>query len=152
MNDSHAPNVPPADPPPAWADRARVAPSGWASGRATSPRIVVVGPCAAGKSSLVARLKAHGLDASACAQEHSDVPYLWQLSKPDLVLFLDADRDAIGARRGVAWPAALDRAQRRRLARARAHVNCYIDSSELTLEQVAQRATALIGDWMGQRG
>lgn len=149
MNDSPTPNVPPADPPPAWANRARVTPSGWASGRAASPRIVVIGPCAAGKSSLVARLKARGLDASACAQEHSDVPYLWQLSKPDLVLFLDADRDTIGARRGVAWPDAFDRAQRRRLTRARARADCYIDSSELTPEQVAARAMAQIESWIG---
>lgn len=151
MNDAPAPNAPSADAPPTWANRARVAPSGWASGRAGSPRIVVIGPCAAGKSSLVARLKARGLDASACAQEHSDVPYLWQLSKPDLVLFLDADRDTIGARRGVAWPAALDRAQRRRLARGRARVDCYIDSSALTPEEVADRAVTLIENWMGRR-
>lgn len=140
-----------AEPPP-WAHRAHVAPSGWRAGTASSPRILVVGPCAAGKTTLVARLRAHGLDASACAQEHSGVPYLWQLSKPDLVVFLDADRDTIGARRGVEWPVALDRAQRQRLARARSQADIYLDSSRLTADEVATRALALIGDWRRARG
>lgn len=80
------------------------------------------------------------------------MPYLWQLSKPDLVVFLDADRDTIGARRGVEWPVALDRAQRQRLARARSQADIYLDSSRLTADEVATRALALIGDWRRARG
>ncbi|HEX5503007.1 MAG TPA: hypothetical protein VFW96_10315, partial [Thermomicrobiales bacterium] len=76
----------PGDEPPAWARRPAVAPSGWRAGGADAragPRVVVVGPCAAGKTTLVARLRARGHDAAVCAQEHSGVPYLWQLTRPD---------------------------------------------------------------------
>jgi guanylate kinase len=36
--------------------------------------VIVVGPCAAGKSSLVARLRAAGVRARSVSQEHSYVP------------------------------------------------------------------------------
>src|SRR6476660_778659 len=45
-----------------------------------NPRVVVVGVCSSGKSTLVGRLKTAGYDAHACSQEHSYVPHLWQLS------------------------------------------------------------------------
>ncbi len=127
---------------PGWARRTWVRPSGWRAGRhgrGAGPRVTVVGPCAAGKSTLVARLRARGYDAHAVAQEHSGVPYLWQLSEPDLLLFLDADRATIDARRGYEWPAAIDDAQQTRLAHARAHADLYLDSSALTPDEVAER-------------
>ena len=135
--------------PPTWARRPDVAPSGWRGGQtgrsgSAGPRVVIVGPCAAGKTTLVSRLHALGYDAHACAQEHSGVPYLWQLSEPDLLLFLDADRATIGARRGYEWPAALDEAQQARLAHARAHADLYLDSGPLTPDEVAERAAAFI--------
>lgn len=129
--------------PPEWAERPDVAPSGWLAGEAgarAGPRVVVVGPCAAGKTTLVERLRAGGYDAAVCAQEHSGVPYLWQLSRPDLLLYLDADPATIGARRGYEWPADLDAAERQRLAHARAHADLYLDSSPLTPAEVAARA------------
>ena len=139
----------PDDGPPQWARRADVAPSGWRGGRAgrpgsAGPRVVIVGPCAAGKTTLVSRLQALGYDAHACAQEHSGVPYLWQLSEPDLLLFLDADRATIGARRGYEWPAALNDAQQARLAHARAHADLYLDSGPLSPSEVADRAAHFI--------
>jgi predicted ATPase len=106
--------------------------------------VVIVGPCAAGKTTLVSRLQALGYDAHACAQEHSGVPYLWQLSEPDLLLFLDADRATIGARRGYEWPAALNDAQQARLAHARAHADLYLDSGPLSPAEVAERAAHFI--------
>lgn len=142
--------APPA--PPVWARRANVAPSGWREGRASSPRVSIVGPCAAGKSTLVARLQARGVDAYACAQEHSGVPYLWQLAWPDLLLFLDANRKAIAARRGMTWPASLDDAQRRRLAPARMRADAYLDTSDLALDEVVERAMRLIEDWTREGG
>ena len=139
----------PDDGPPEWARRTGVAPSGWRGGRAgrpgsSGPRVVIVGPCAAGKTTLVSRLHALGFDAHACAQEHSGVPYLWQLSEPDLLVFLDADRATIGARRGYEWPAPLNDAQQARLAHARAHADLYLDSGPLTPDEVAARAADFI--------
>ena len=49
------------------------------------PRIVVVGPCASGKSTLVSGLREHGYDALASGQEHSEVHHLWRRTNPDVV-------------------------------------------------------------------
>ena len=139
--------------PPAWARRTGITPSGWREGAGaqragTGPRVTIVGPCAAGKTTLVSRLQALGYDAHACAQEHSGVPYLWQLSEPDLLLFLDADLAAISVRRGHDWPAMLHAAQQERLAHARAHADLYLDGSPLSPDEVAERAARFIASWM----
>ncbi len=43
-----------------------------------STKIVVVGPCAAGKSTLVETLQVRGYDAHVSGQEHSAIASLWQ--------------------------------------------------------------------------
>ena len=56
-----------------------------------SPKIGVVGPCAAGKTTLIAGLRNHGYTAKHIAQEHSYVPAMWQLlTNPDILIYLDA--------------------------------------------------------------
>jgi len=61
---------------------------------ATDPRrVVVVGPCASGKSSLVAALAALGYDARVCGQEHSIIRELWRHSAPDVLIALAVDPD-----------------------------------------------------------
>lgn len=125
--------------PPAWARRDDVRPSGWRQGGTAGPRLTIVGPCAAGKTTLVANLRARGLDAHAVAQEHSGVAYLWQLSEPDLLIFLDVDLATTAARRRREWPASLYATQQGRLAHARAHTDLYLDGSALTPEEVAER-------------
>jgi len=125
--------------PPAWARRVEVQPSGWQHGGAVGPRLTIVGPCAAGKTTLVANLRARGLDAHAVAQEHSGVSYLWQLAEPDLLIFLDVDLATTAARRRREWPAALYATQQGRLAHARAHTDLYLDGSVLTPEEIAGR-------------
>lgn len=125
--------------PPAWARRTEVRPSGWQAGDVGGPRLTIVGPCAAGKTTLVANLHARGLEAHAVAQEHSGVSYLWQLAEPDLLIFLDVDLATTALRRRREWPATLYEAQQRRLAHARAHADLYLDGSALTPEEVAER-------------
>jgi len=130
--------------PPDWARRTDVGPSDWRAGGSAGPRVTIVGPCAAGKTTLVTRLQARGYDAHAVAQEHSGVPYLWQLSEPDLLVFLDVDLAATTARRQREWPAALHDTQQSRLAHARAHADFYLDSSPLTPDTVAERVAGFI--------
>jgi len=125
--------------PPAWARRTDVQPSGWQQGGAAGPRLTIVGPCAAGKTTLVANLHARGLDAHAVAQEHSGVSYLWQLSEPDLLIFLDVDLATTAARRRREWPASLYETQQGRLAHARTHADLYLDGSALTPEEIVER-------------
>jgi len=40
-------------------------------------KIMIVGPCAAGKTTLEANLTKLGYDARAVAQEHSEVQTMW---------------------------------------------------------------------------
>jgi hypothetical protein len=121
-----------------------VSPSGWRQGEAVVPRVAVVGPCAAGKSTLVAALRERGYDAHAVGQEHSGVPYLWRLGEPDLLIFLDVDIPTTGRRRNSAWPADLYETQQARLANAREHAALYLDTSPLTAREVAESAVAFV--------
>ncbi|CAA9581033.1 MAG: hypothetical protein AVDCRST_MAG18-3139 [uncultured Thermomicrobiales bacterium] len=130
--------------PPAWARRAEVKPS------EAGPRVTIVGPCASGKTTLVAHLRERGLDAHAVAQEHSGVPYLWQLAEPDLLIFLDVDLPTTAARRQREWPAALHETQHGRLAHARRHADLYLDSSPLGPDEVAERVAAFVAARSGR--
>ncbi|MEZ4539715.1 MAG: hypothetical protein R3C43_06990 [Chloroflexota bacterium] len=101
-------------------------------------RIAVVGPCASGKSTLVAALRAAGYEARHPAQEHSYVPDMWRrLVDPDVLIYLDLSHEAYRQRRPKddAGPDYLAM-QRERLAHARAHADLVVDTSGMTAEAV----------------
>ncbi len=107
---------------------------------AITNRVTVVGPCASGKSELVARLKSLGYDARHCAQEHSYVPDMWQrLSRPQVLVYLDASLAVIANRRKIDYGAAYLAVQRERLAHARAHCHIYLHTDPLSVDDVAQK-------------
>jgi len=106
-------------------------------------RVVVVGVCASGKSSLVRALVDRGYDARACAQEHSYVPDMWQrMSRPQALVCLDAREATIRGR--LRSPPSREQmvAQRRRLAHARAHCDLYLPTDSLTPSDVAMQVVA----------
>lgn len=103
-------------------------------------RVVVVGPCASGKTTLVTTLRAHGYDATVSAQEHSAIPRLWQRTDPDVLIALVADIDAVRERRDESWPGWLHDAQEERLADAQDAADLVIDTSELGADEVAEQA------------
>ncbi len=107
-----------------------------------SLRVAVVGPCAAGKSTLVAALRAAGYEARHPAQEHSYVPDMWRrLVDPDVLIYLDISYEALLTRRPhFGEPEFLER-EKARLAHARAHADVEVDTSALTPEEV--RATVV---------
>lgn len=111
-----------------------------------TPRIVVVGPCAAGKSTLVDNLRPKGFDIRSCVQEHSGVPDLWRrFSRADVLIYLDASLPTIARRqRRSDWTAERLDAQRERLSLARAECDLYLGTDELTPEQVAERVEAYL--------
>lgn len=113
-----------------------------------SPRIAVVGPCSAGKSTLVSALREAGYDARHVAQEHSYVPAMWQrISKPDLLIYLDLSYAVARARRPYIDGGAERLAeQHRRLAHARKHCHLYVNTNELTPQQVQARVLAFLQD------
>jgi shikimate kinase len=110
-----------------------------------SPRVVVVGPDAAGKTELTKRLRAQGYNARSCAQDHSYVPDMWQrISKPDFLVYLDAQLETIARRRTIDWgQERLDKLNAR-LAHARAHCNLYLPTDDLEPPEVADRVRAAL--------
>jgi shikimate kinase len=109
-------------------------------------RIVVVGPCAAGKSTLVNSLGLRGYGVRFCLQEHSFVPRLWQVfSRAEILIYLDAELPTIARRQNrTDWTEADLSEQRRRLAHARTHCDLYLPTDELTREQVADAVEAYL--------
>ena len=102
-------------------------------------RIVVVGVCAAGKTSLVEKLQRLGYEADTVAQEHSHVPTLWQHNAPDVVIYLDASYSAIRKRREISWGEDRLEEERARLQNARQGCDLYIHTDELKEDQVFRR-------------
>ena len=115
--------------------------SSWA---ATRPRIAVVGVCSAGKSTLVAALKEAGYNARAISQEHSYVAHLWQLTGPDLLIYLDATLHTIRRRRRAKWQQETLDEEHKRLAHAREHCDLYISTDGLAPGDVASRAISFL--------
>ena len=94
-------------------------------------RVVVVGPCASGKSTLVRGLRDLGYDALACGQEHSEIATLWRHAEPDVLIALLVDLATVRRRRGDDWPERLHEVQKHRLAPAVAAADLVLDSAAL---------------------
>jgi hypothetical protein len=111
-------------------------------------RIVVVGPCASGKSTLVGSIRPKGYTIRNCAQEHSHVPQLWlKYCRADTLIYLDAGLETIGRRQGRSdWTQARLDEQHRRLADARRHCDFYLYTDELSREQVADRVETFLSE------
>jgi dephospho-CoA kinase len=108
-------------------------------------RVAVVGPCASGKSTLVAALREAGYDARHPAQEHSYVPDMWRrLVDPDVLIYLDISYEALLARRPhFGEPEYLER-EKARLAHAREHADLAVDTSGMTTEAVREQVLAAL--------
>ena len=103
------------------------------------PLIGVVGPCGAGKSTLIAGLERYGYSCRHIAQEHSYVQAMWQIiSKPDVLIFLHASFSITTARRKLDWREKDYEEQSRRLSHAREHAHIIIDTDHLTPDQILQ--------------
>ncbi len=102
-----------------------------------APRVAVVGPCASGKSTLTAALRAAGYEARMPAQEHSYVADMWRrLVDPDVLIYLDISYEALLARRPHFGEAEYLAREKARLRHARAHADLVVDTSEMTAEEV----------------
>ncbi len=109
--------------------------------------IVIVGPCAAGKSTLRNRLVERGFtQIRVVAQEHSGIRDLWKVrGYPDCLIFLDAEPVTANARQGRSdWTLAAHQEQLQRLDHARAAANLYLPTDNLTPDEVAERTEQFI--------
>jgi energy-coupling factor transporter ATP-binding protein EcfA2 len=107
-------------------------------------KIVVVGPCAAGKSTLVTALRGLGYDAHVSGQEHSEISMLWQHSHPDVLIALEVDISAVRDRRGGSWPEWLHDRQVRRLAAASRAADLAIDTTAISPQTLVDRVVAYL--------
>lgn len=108
--------------------------------RSGACRVVVVGPCGSGKTTLVSGLRARGIDAMVSGQEHSEIPTLWRHGSPDILIALTVDLATVRRRRGAEWPDAIFQAQLRRLADAMAAADVVLDAAQLDANGVLARA------------
>lgn len=108
------------------------------------PRIVVVGPCGSGKTTLVDHLRERGYDARVVAQEHSIIRDLWQKRDPDVIVALDLDLATLRARRSPTWSAEIFALQHERLKEAFAAADLIINTAEHDEEDVVALVTAFL--------
>jgi chloramphenicol 3-O-phosphotransferase len=109
--------------------------------------VVIVGPCAAGKSTLRDRMLARGFtQVRVVAQEHSGVRDLWKLrGYPDCLIFLDAEVPTANARQNRSdWTPAAHAEQLARLQHARAACDLYLPTDELSPDEVADQVEQFI--------
>lgn len=114
-------------------------------------RVAVVGPSAAGKSTLVAALRAAGYDGRHVAQEHSYVPDMWQrISKPDALIYLDVSYEVSRQRRpDVTWGPERRDAEVQRLRHARQHADLLLNTDAMTPEAVREEVFEFLREWGG---
>lgn len=106
------------------------------------PRIVVVGPCGSGKTTLVDHLTGLGYDARVVAQEHSIIRDLWQKRDPDVVVALDLDLDTLRARRSPTWSAEIFALQHERLRDAFAAADITLNTADHDEQDVVDIVTS----------
>ena len=109
------------------------------------PTIAVVGPCGAGKTTLIVALKEMGYSTRHIAQEHSYVPNMWaRLVKPDVLVYLNASYSVSTKRRKLDWSLQEYDEQLRRLHDARQHADLIIETDELTPSEVLQQVLEFV--------
>ena len=107
--------------------------------------IGVVGPCAAGKSTLIAGLTRLGYRTRHIAQEHSYVKDMWKrLTNPDILVFLNAAYLTTCLRRKLDWSEADWQEQQQRLSHARENADLYLDTDKLSAEEVLERVVRFV--------
>lgn len=107
--------------------------------------IAIVGPCAAGKSTLMAGLKPFGYNVRHVAQEHSYAPEMWQrITKPDVLIYLDVSYENSLKRKNLSWSEEEYLEEVHRLRHARQHADLYIDTNLLSPQQVLAQAISFL--------
>lgn len=110
-------------------------------------RVGIVGPCTAGKSTLIHNLGQTytTIELRHIAQEHSYVQSMWQrISRPEWLIFLDVSYPVTLQRKRLNWTEAEYAEQQRRLAHAREHADLVIATDELSPGEVVERVKAFL--------
>jgi guanylate kinase len=99
----------------------------------------IVGPCSAGKSTLIGNLQEMGYICRHIAQEHSYVPDMWlRIVNPAALIYLDVTYQTSLRRRHLNLSNLEFEEQNRRLAHARQNAHIYVNTDQISPEQVYQ--------------
>lgn len=99
--------------------------------------IGVVGPCSAGKTTLIRELTKLGYTARHIAQEHSYVPDMWKrVSNPDTLIYLDVSYEVSMQRRKLDMSETEFEEQLDRLSNARQQADFYLNTNQITADEV----------------
>ncbi len=109
------------------------------------PRVGVVGPCGAGKSTLVTGLRRRGIDAREIAQEHSYVPTMWRrITRPDVLIYLDVSREEAERRLRRSLPKGWWEEILQRLSHARSHADLVVPTDDRTPGEVLENVLSFL--------
>lgn len=99
----------------------------------------IVGPCSAGKSTLIGYLQEMGYICRHIAQEHSYVPDMWlKIVNPTALIYLDVTYQTSLRRRHLNLSPREFEEQNKRLAHARQNAHIYVNTDPLPPKQVFQ--------------
>ena len=109
--------------------------------------IGIVGPCSAGKSTLIRKLQRKGYICRHIAQEHSYVPQMWQkIVNPLVLIYLDVSYEVSIQRRLLNLTTAEFDEQKKRLRHAYQNADIYIFTDPLSPEEVFAEVLASFED------
>jgi len=109
--------------------------------------IGLVGPCSAGKSTLIDKLRLKGYRCRHIAQEHSYVPDMWQkFVNPLVLVYLDVSYDVSMDRKKLNMSSQEFDEQNTRLGHARKYADIYIFTDPLTPGEVLEAVLKKLGD------
>jgi|DewCreStandDraft_5_1066085.scaffolds.fasta_scaffold42629_1 thymidylate kinase len=107
----------------------------------------VVGPCSAGKTTLINGLKRCGYIARHIAQEHSYVPEMWQkITSPKVLIYLDVSYEQCITRKHLNLTRQEFEEEVDRLKHARQHATLYIHTDNLTEKEVLEKVLRYLQD------
>ena len=117
------------------------------TGNSRPKQIGIVGPCTAGKSTLIQRLDGvFNAQLRHIAQEHSYVQDMWQrIDRPDWLIFLDVSYPMSFKRREhFNWTLEEYQEQQRRLKHAHDHADLYLMTDPFSAAEVAEKVAAFL--------
>lgn len=108
-------------------------------------RIGIVGPCAAGKTTLSSALSSLGYEVRHIAQEHSYVPDMWErISNPDVLIYLQVSYHQTLIRRKLNWTVTEYNEQIFRLRHAREYANLVIDTDLFSTQEILDQVLSFL--------
>ena len=109
--------------------------------------IGIVGPCSAGKSTLIENLRQYGYSGRHIAQEHSQVPHMWKrIVDPIVLIYLDVSYTVSMKRRPLDMNSVEFDEQKNRLEHALQNANLYLHTDHMTIQEVTDNVIVFLQD------